>query len=79
MGFSRIAKFRFVPAGPYDFELTVRKPAGWNWATPYEVWEDRTLWSAILFSAGDGRQPRPARAPWPSSSRMNFFCRATPV
>lgn len=34
---------------PYSFELTVQKPAGWWWATPDEVYEGGTLWTAIRF------------------------------
>ena len=35
-----------VPA-PFSFALTVRKPAGWHWATPYETFEDGVLLSAL--------------------------------
>jgi len=34
----RVAGFRLKQRLPYDFEKTVRKPAGWNWFTPFEVW-----------------------------------------
>ena len=34
------------PIPPYDFSLTVRKPAGWPLFTPFEVYEERTLWTA---------------------------------
>ena len=37
------------PARPFDFRLTVRKPAGWDMFTPGEVYEDETLWTAIRF------------------------------
>ena len=30
---------------PFDFSLTVAKPAGWHWSTPGEVFENGTLWS----------------------------------
>ena len=35
------------PIPPYDFRLTVRKPAGWPLFTPFEVYADSTLWSAL--------------------------------
>lgn len=34
IAFHKIARLRFDPVGPYDFELTLRKPAGWTWSTP---------------------------------------------
>jgi 3-methyladenine DNA glycosylase/8-oxoguanine DNA glycosylase len=53
-----------IPA-PFDFALTVAKPAGWHWSTPTEVFEDGTLWTAFYLGAkplgvrmssrGDGR------------------------
>jgi DNA-3-methyladenine glycosylase II len=38
---------------PFDFSLTVAKPAGWHWATPKETFEDGILWSGISL----GRTP----------------------
>jgi len=38
----RVARFVFMPRPPYSFVLTVRKPAGWHWLTPGEVWDDKT-------------------------------------
>ena len=35
---------------PYNFELTLRKPAGWYWSTPEETCEKTTCWSAIRFN-----------------------------
>lgn len=46
-----ITRFTYKPKGPYDFQLTVKKPAGWSWFTPYEVWENGTIWSG--FWSGD--------------------------
>jgi 3-methyladenine DNA glycosylase/8-oxoguanine DNA glycosylase len=34
------------PLPPYDFDLTIRKPAGWPLFSPDEVWEDGTMWTA---------------------------------
>jgi DNA-3-methyladenine glycosylase II len=32
---------------PFDFSLTVSKPAGWPWSTPKEVFENNTLWTGV--------------------------------
>ncbi|MDD5593881.1 MAG: hypothetical protein PHG97_03980 [Candidatus Margulisbacteria bacterium] len=53
MTLSRLFQFRFKPVQPYNFELTVKKPAGWSWFTPYEKWERGTVWSGFWF----GRVP----------------------
>jgi DNA-3-methyladenine glycosylase II len=39
--------YRVKPARPYCFELTVKKPNGWSLFTPYEIYENETLWSAL--------------------------------
>ena len=39
--------FKLQPAPPFDFQLTVRKPAGWDMFTPGEVYEDGNLWTSI--------------------------------
>jgi 3-methyladenine DNA glycosylase/8-oxoguanine DNA glycosylase len=59
--------YRVRPVSPYSFELTVKKPAGWSLFTPFEVYEDETLWSALhlddelvgvkLQSLGDTNRP----------------------
>jgi 3-methyladenine DNA glycosylase/8-oxoguanine DNA glycosylase len=41
---------RFEVVQPYDFELTVHKPAGWWWSTPEEKFEDNTLWTATRMA-----------------------------
>jgi DNA-3-methyladenine glycosylase II len=58
----------FEPVPPYSFELTVRKPAGWSWSAPDEVFENGVLWTATRFgskllglrlkSMGTVRKPR---------------------
>ena len=35
---------------PFDFKLTVAKPAGWHWSTPKEVFENDTLWSGTYVN-----------------------------
>ena len=32
---------------PFDFALTVAKPAGWPWSTPKEIFENNTLWTGV--------------------------------
>lgn len=36
---------------PYNFELTVRKPAGWWWSTPDEKFHDSTVWTLTRFKS----------------------------
>jgi len=37
---------------PYDFSLTVHKPAGWSLLTPFEIFESSTLWTAMRIPSG---------------------------
>ncbi len=58
---------RIRPIAPYNFELTVRKPAGWSLFTPFEVYEHGVLWTAthldgalagiMLSSSGTTEKP----------------------
>ncbi|MHB8781798.1 MAG: DNA glycosylase family protein, partial [Candidatus Geothermincolia bacterium] len=32
---------------PFDFDLTVHKPAGWSWSTPGEIYADGTIWAGL--------------------------------
>ena len=43
----RAARFEIEPVPPFDFGLTVRKPAGWDLFTRGEVFRDGTLWTGI--------------------------------
>jgi 3-methyladenine DNA glycosylase/8-oxoguanine DNA glycosylase len=43
-------KVEFEAIPPYNFELTLRKPAGWYWSTPEETCEKDTCWSATRFN-----------------------------
>ncbi|MFQ6081657.1 MAG: DNA-3-methyladenine glycosylase family protein [Candidatus Bathyarchaeia archaeon] len=45
LSFSTAFRLKAVP--PYDFSLTVRKPAGWSLLTPFEIFESGTLWTAM--------------------------------
>jgi len=37
---------------PFSFSLTIKKPAGWNWITPYEVMEQNKFWSTLRLKSG---------------------------
>lgn len=60
--------FTLEPKSPYDFELTVRKPAGWSLFTTTEIYSKHTLWTALyirdllvglrLKYRGGGRSPK---------------------
>lgn len=60
-------EFVLEPVPPYSFELTVRKPAGWDLFTPFEIWSDGTLWTGLrvdgepvglkLWSIGSVEEP----------------------
>ncbi len=45
-------RFEIEMPEPFDFRLTVSKPAGWHWSTPSEVFENGVLWSGCYV---DGR------------------------
>jgi DNA-3-methyladenine glycosylase II len=45
--------FQLSAVPPYDFALTVRKPAGWSFLTPHEVLEDGVLWTAMRMPLGE--------------------------
>ncbi len=54
----RSARFVYDPIPPYDFELTVRKPAGWSWFTPFEHWDKGVIWSGFWFDTPGRGQSR---------------------
>ena len=43
----RSTAFRLKAVQPYDFSLTVHKPAGWSLLTPFEIFENGTLWTVM--------------------------------
>lgn len=45
--------FRLKAVPPYDFSLTVHKPAGWSLLTPYEIFESDTLWTGMRTPSGN--------------------------
>ena len=42
--------FNIKPIPPYNFYVTIRKPAGWPLFTPLEVYEKDSLWTAALLN-----------------------------
>lgn len=48
---SAILRLKAVP--PYDFALTVHKPAGWSLLTPFEIFEKGVLWTAGRTPSGE--------------------------
>ena len=45
--------FQIGAVPPYDFVLSVRKPAGWSLLTPFETFEDGTLWTGMRLNSGE--------------------------
>lgn len=45
--------FHLGAVSPHDFALTIRKPAGWSFLTPYEVFEDGVLWTVLRMPSGE--------------------------
>jgi N-glycosylase/DNA lyase len=62
------SNFAIAPIPPFDFKLTMKKPAGWSLFNAGEIYEDQTLWTATrlqgrlvglrLRSAGTLQNPR---------------------
>lgn len=42
--------FMLDGVAPYSFLLSVHKPAGWPLLTPFEIFEDDTLWTVMRYS-----------------------------
>lgn len=67
MTLSKRFRVRLHPTAPYNVTLTVQKPAGWSLFTPFEVYEEGVLWTALhlddtlvglkLRSEGTTRRP----------------------
>ncbi|MBE5728336.1 hypothetical protein IHE51_00560 [Candidatus Parvarchaeota archaeon] len=70
---------------PYDFQLTVHKPAGWNLFSSGEIYENGTLWTALyigdeltgvkLYSSGDKHAPIITAEVFTKSSSNSAFKR----
>ena len=55
MALQQIHRFTLTLPEPFDFRLTVAKPAGWHWSTPQEVFRNGVFWSGMYvgdFPAG---------------------------
>jgi len=50
---TRSTNLRLKATPPYDFALTVHKPAGWSLLTPFEIFEKGTLWTAMRTHSGE--------------------------
>jgi 3-methyladenine DNA glycosylase/8-oxoguanine DNA glycosylase len=60
---AKVIHFNIRPKMPYNFELTIKKPAGWRWFTPFEKWEDGVMRSGFWFRLNSGKKvPVGARA-----------------
>lgn len=66
-------KFNLKIPDPFDFRLTVRKPAGWHWATPLEVFEDGVLYTALRLA--DGKLAGLSMRSDGDSVTTNVYCR----
>ena len=42
-------RFSMLIPSPFDFRLTVAKPAGWHWSTLNEVFKDGIFWSGMYL------------------------------
>ena len=49
MQLKKIHRFTLTIPEPFDFSLTVAKPAGWHWSTLRETFENGTLWSGMYL------------------------------
>jgi DNA-3-methyladenine glycosylase II len=49
MRLQRRTQFEIAPTPPFNFRLTVRKPAGWDLFTSEEVFDGDTLWTGVRF------------------------------
>ena len=47
MKLHEVHRFTLTIPEPFDFSLTVAKPAGWHWSTPRETFERGTLWTGM--------------------------------
>ncbi|HUH99690.1 MAG TPA: hypothetical protein VLY65_01480 [Nitrososphaerales archaeon] len=68
MKLGHVTTFEILPSAPFDFQLTVRKPAGWSLFNAGEIYQRGTLWTATrilgtlvglkLRSVGTTEKPR---------------------
>jgi len=53
----RRAEFEVAISPPFDFQLTLAKPAGWYWCSPREVFAGGVLWGGLYMPAELNRTP----------------------
>jgi len=46
------SRFAITPTAPFDFELTVKKPAEWSLFNAGEIYDAKTLWTATRLQGG---------------------------
>ncbi len=58
-----VTSFSIRVSRPFHFGLTLRKPAGWSWSTPFEEYEGEKVWTALRSHSGTlfGLKLRPSR------------------
>ncbi|MFQ6085226.1 MAG: DNA-3-methyladenine glycosylase family protein [Candidatus Bathyarchaeia archaeon] len=47
MKLHKVLEHEFEGVPPYSFVLTVHKPAGWDWLTPFEKFDGGTIWTGM--------------------------------
>lgn len=57
MKMSKRAEFEVVIPEPFDFLLTIGKPAGWYWCSPRELFADGILWGGLYMPEELGHAP----------------------
>jgi 3-methyladenine DNA glycosylase/8-oxoguanine DNA glycosylase len=50
MRLKQTGQFSLTIPEPFNFQLTVAKPAGWHWSTPGEIFEKGTLWCGVYLA-----------------------------
>ena len=53
----RRAELEVVIPQPFDFQLTIGKPAGWYWCSPREIFADGILWGGMYMPAEFSHTP----------------------
>jgi len=49
MRLKQTGQFNLTVPEPFNFRLTVAKPAGWHWSTPGEIFKRVTLWCGVYL------------------------------
>ena len=70
-------QFEIDPLPPFNFRLTVRKPAGWDLFTSEEIYRDETLWTGHPLQGQAARAEDPS--PGAPSRGRGCWSRSTPA